>query len=595
MSKRLKLNLEYIDNSYHSASSVNNYILKDPFLDFVNFSCSSKSYDYENKKKNDNSFLRFIMDAGLDFEKYIIEELENIMEKNNEKIVKVTNNREEIKMCEKYKETLKHIEDNVAVIYQGTLHGNENFKAYGAPDLIVRSDIIKLFIDNFEVPEDKYVIIDIKYSTLKFNSAFNGMLNGGRTPAYKSQIMVYNKLLGIVLGKTPDKCYILGKGWKQPSSGLSSDSWSDQLGVINASDSDNYYYDKIHKAFEWLTKLNEHGHEWTYDPPSVPELYPNMCNKSGDHNGLKKKIAEEIGEITLLWNVGVANREHAHEKGIYSITDPDLSADVLGISKKTHKYKVVDSMLKFNQGKLHSDDEVYPNIIKNNLENWQMKPVIEFFIDFETINIPYDDEDDNFGKHTIFMIGLGLNIRIGNLVNWKYINMCVPDIKNNHDDVIFNQAYDIMKYSIDDINELLCEDISITDVNVYHWGSIENTIIKNLYDKYSVKYNWEPLTLVDMYKIFTSEPIIIKDVYSYSLKTVIKGLMKHDLIEFDAWENDMSNGLDAMYESYKIYKENEESEDVEKKLKKVGKYNEVDVKALDKIIEYLRNKKIMTS
>lgn len=250
-------------------------------------------------------------------------------------------------------------------------------------------------------------------------------------------------------------------------------------------------------------------------------------------------------------------------------------------------------MLKFNQGKLKSDDEVYPEIIMNDTENWQTKKIVEFFLDFETINIPYSDESDDFGTHAIFMIGLGVNIRTNGIINWKYINICVPDIENNYDGFIFNQMYDIMQCIIEDINETFNLHLCITDANVYHWGSIEKNIVNSMYDKYSTKYNWEPLTLVDMYKIFVSEPIIIKGVYNYSLKTVIGGLIKHDLIEFDAWEDDMSNGLDAMYESYKIYKIYKEN-DTEKKLMKVGKYNEIDVKALDKILEYMRNKKILT-
>jgi hypothetical protein len=339
MSKRIKLNLEYVDNSYHSASSFNNYILKDPILDFINFKCGSKSIVDHKKCKND-SFLGFIMDEGIKFECKIVDELKEIMKRNNEKLVKITSNKEEIKTCEKYNETIKCIKDNIAIIYQGTLHGNENFKAYGAPDLIVRSDVIKLFINNYEVPEknaDKYVIIDIKYSTIKFNAKLDGLLNGERFPAYKSQIMIYNKLLGIILGKTPDKCYVLGKGWKQPSSGTISNLWNDRLGIINANTSDNYYYEKIYKAYDWLTKLNDHGHEWTYDPPSVPELYPNMCNKTDNFKGLKKKIAEEIGEITLLWNIGTVDRERAHGKGVYSINDHNLSADILGISRNYFK------------------------------------------------------------------------------------------------------------------------------------------------------------------------------------------------------------------------------------------------------------------
>jgi hypothetical protein len=189
------------------------------------------------------------------------------------------------------------------------------------------------------------------------------------------------------------------------------------------------------------------------------------------------------------------------------------------------------------------------------------------------------------------MIGIGTNIRKDGIVNWKYTNICVPDIRHNYDGCIFNKAYEIMKYYIDDINKTYGLHLCITDANIYHWGSIEKNIITNMYDKYYEEYRWEQLTLVDMYKIFISEPIIIKGAYNYSLKTLIKALIKHGLVDFNLWEDDMSNGLDAMYESYKIYKEDY---DVEKKLIKIGKYNEIDVKALDKIIEYMRNKKIST-
>lgn len=582
MSKRLKTCSDEIDNSYHSASSICNYILNDPVLDFIRL----KNEDLE---END-TFLKFIMDAGINFEKKVVDEIEKIMLINNEKFVKIANDREDIRNYDKYLKTKQCIEEGVAVIYQGVLHGNDEYKAYGAPDLIIRTDVIKLFINNTYDIKSKYVIVDIKYSTLKFNATFNSLLNSGRVPAYKSQVMVYNRLLGIILGYTPEECYILGKGWKQPSSGRCNDQWNDCLGNINVMNEDEFYNNKIEKAFIWLTKLKTHGHTWTLNPPSVPELYPNMCNKNDQNQKEKKKIAKKIGEITQLWNVGITNRIFAHEQGIYSIYDPLISADVLGISKKTAKYKVIDTMLKFNQGKLTSNDSVYPENIKNNIENWQSKKMIEFFIDFETINIPYED-DNNYGKHNIFMIGLGVNIRIGDVVNWKYFNMFVPDINENYDDLIFNKMYTTMQNLIDEINSSFKLNMNITDANVYHWGSIENSIIKNIYDIYSYKYRWEPLTLVDLYKIFISEPIIIKDVYNYSLKTVIKGMISNGLIEFESWNEDLSNGLDAMLASYKIYKESR-CDEIPLKLVNVIKYNEIDVSALVKIIEFLRNKKI---
>jgi hypothetical protein len=37
--------------------------------------------------------------------------------------------------------------------------------------------------------------------------------------------------------------------------------------------------------------------------PSVPELYPNMCNKLDDHT-IKRKLANELSELTEIWMVG---------------------------------------------------------------------------------------------------------------------------------------------------------------------------------------------------------------------------------------------------------------------------------------------------
>jgi hypothetical protein len=583
MTKRQKLIKEMIDLTYNSASSIRNYIMNDPVLDYIKVVINPPEI------KKEETFLKFIMKRGEDFEKDIVGKIEKIVIDSGEKFVKVTNNKEDIMSVCKFEETVEHIKNKVAVIYQGTLHGNDNFKSYGSPDLIVRKDIVKLFIDNPIMPEREdtdYIIIDIKYSTLKFNSAKTGLLNDSKMAVYKSQVIIYNTLLGLVLGHSPEYCYLLGKGWKNNSS--SSKDWKDKLGPIDVFGKDSSYQEKITNALVWLEKLKKNGKYWNTNPPSVPELYPNMCNKSGKDEYLvvKNEIAKEIEEITQIWNIGPSNREIAHMNGIYKLSDPNLTAEKLGLKQNSVKYNVIDKMLKLNQGKMGSSI-VIPNIIKNNTDDWQNPSIIEFFLDFETINI---SNGNDHSSHDIFMAGLGVNIRTNGIVKWKYFNFRVPDLLGNYDEIIFNELYE----KIEEIVNIVCIDmdirIELQDVNIYHWGSIENTIISKIYDKYQDKYHWLTLNLVDLNRIFVSEPIIVKDVYNFGLKSVGNGFINNGLIESEGWSEKISNGLDAMITSFNAYK-TEDNEHILEKMKDIIKYNEMDVRIMEKIIDYLRKNK----
>ena len=52
----------------------------------------------------------------------------------------------------------------------------------------------------------------------------------------------------------------------------------------------------------------KNGAKWNLSPPSKSELFPNMGADSGRFNSTKKKIAENTGELTMLWRCNVNNR-----------------------------------------------------------------------------------------------------------------------------------------------------------------------------------------------------------------------------------------------------------------------------------------------
>ena len=134
--------------------------------------------------------------------------------------------------------------------------------------------------------------------------------------------------------------------------------------------------------------MNKDGYTWKTSPiPSVPELYPNMCNNkvTGPIYKLKKEIAKEIEDITQLWYCGVKHREKAHNKGIYKLTDERLNTDILGLPKNSERTNTISKMIKFKQGLIGKNKSVIPKIIEDNSNDWQRPNVVEFFLDFELL------------------------------------------------------------------------------------------------------------------------------------------------------------------------------------------------------------------
>jgi hypothetical protein len=603
-----------IDN-YHAASSVHNFMLNDPILDWIKYKKESTSSttttsttpttstttyteDVDEIEQTDR-FFNFITGQGKKFENNVIELIKTKLESNNISFLKIANSKEDIKNQNKYTETIKAIDDQIGVIYQGVLHGNNDFRAYGSPDLLIRSDIVDILFDQKidNVPKGKnnkfnYVVIDIKFCTLKLRADGKYLLNEARMPANKGQIMIYNELLGIAQNYKPNFCYVLGRGWKYTKKNecFECSRFDERLGCIDVEDKDSIYTKRIQEALEWLDKVKENGSNWEYNPPSVPELYPNMSSQY-DNNKQKNEIAIEIDEITQMWNCGVKQRELAHSKGIYKLSDHRLTTEIMGFPQETNRTKVIDKMLKFNQGLIGQNNAVIPKYIDNNPFDWQADVRVEFFLDFEIFSNIFDDFSvlpnvggpsiDGEEMSMVFMTGLGVSIKTSDgKTKWDYYNFRVPELTNEYEYEMFNMFYKKVE------EECFKHNIKIENAKIYHWGHIEQSTITKLYSKYENKHNWENLCLIDFCKIFQDEAILIKGVYGFGLKAVGKGLIEHGLISIPSWENNVSNGLDAMVQAYTVYSKPEQNHD--KIIQNIIKYNHTDVRMMEKIINYLR-------
>ena len=348
--KSYNINNDMIPNYFVSASSIRNFMLNDPIIDYLK-EYNPKHVNIRNKKQNkkqnkklikkQDNFTDFILNAGIEFE----EELINILKKDHE-IIKVADYTES-RNISKFKETINLMKKGVPIIYQGVLHNSDN-NTFGLPDLIVRSDYINKLL-KYQVISDEeskikspllktnfhYKIIDIKHSTIQLRSDGLHILNNDNTPAYKGQVYIYTQALNKVLGININKAFIWGKKYSYESCNIKYNitNYLNKLAIIDYDNIDSEYIEKTNDGIQWIKSLRSEGSTWTLSSlPSRSELYPNMKNdKDSEYHSIKRKISEDIGEITQVWNCGYKKRILAHSKGVYSWRDPKFNSKLINI------------------------------------------------------------------------------------------------------------------------------------------------------------------------------------------------------------------------------------------------------------------------
>ena len=596
-----------------SGSSVRNYFLKDPLLDWLSYYNIKNINDIPNKKNIRNNVSSNIVSSNIvcnnnivssnivsnnnvstklnitkknlinyTHTQYIMEQ-GNIYENNiysflkdNYDTIKIANdyyNRDEFL----FNETIKYMKLGTPIIYQGVLH-NYNNNTYGSPDLMIRSDYIN-DIFGYTVIDDEeiklispklnlsyfYIIIDIKFSTIYFSSDELHILNSNNTPAYKSQILIYNLALQNISGLLFNKSFILGKDFKF---GIS------KLGLIDYENSklDSIYKNTLNNALEWVRLVRNEGHNWKLLPiPTIKELYPNMNNKKDDpYKNIKSELAEKIYEITQIWNVQINHRNNAHNLNINSWNDPNCNTNTLGIKGK-NAIKI-DNILNINRS---DTDIIKPDVIKYNENNWRLinDNELEFYIDYETITSNIDVTSNNIYNNFIFMIGVGY---IDNSNNWIYKCFISKNING--------ESKMLVDFWIH-INQIL-KLYNKTDPRFIHWCHAEKTT----YNKKLIQYPKLPQkNLIDLNKVFIEESIYLKGALNYTLKSIAKSMFNHNLISSTWNENSKCvNGLDALLIATNFYNKNTDITDEISEIQEIKKYNEIDCKVLYEIINYLR-------
>ena len=598
--KRKKIDFKIDWKDMIAASSVRNYLLNDPLLDYLkeyNIISINKTPRLSNSNSKSNkliqhdTFTKHIMEAGIEFE----EELVKIIKQDHE-IIKVAEYFQ-ARSHDKFEETIQLMKQGVPLIYQGVLHNFDN-KTFGLPDLIVRSDYLNILM-GYQVIDDEesnlksnklglnwhYKIIDIKHSNIPLRADGIHILNSESIPAYKGQLYIYTHALNKIQGININKAFIWGKKyfWESKSVKYERIDFLNKLGIIDYDGIDSEYINQTNNAIKWIHLVRNEGFTWNLLPiPCRAELFPNMKNdKDGPWRKLKNELNDKINEITSVIYCGIKHRQIAHQNSVYKWTDPNCTSKIMGFNPKNKQSIVLDSILNINR---QTNDIIRPSFVNYDRNNWynQRKNQIEFYLDFETLN-------SNFGSiikdgiisynsnQYIFMIGLGY---ISNN-NWIFNTFIMKEKSDKAEVNMFNEFY---KY----VNDLLKQNKKQI-AKLYHWSGAEpHAYISFKNRNRDIPFTDSNFMFYDLYKIFINEPIVVKGALNFSLKTIAKALKTHSIID-TCWDqsNPCSNGLTAMILANKIY-ENYDNIEFNIVMKEITEYNEIDCKVMYEIHEFMR-------
>tara|TARA_Y100000991_G_C21960449_1_gene344188 strand:+ start:27 stop:1679 length:1653 start_codon:yes stop_codon:yes gene_type:complete len=545
-----------LPNYWINAKNIKNYILDDPLLDWLNIYGQENGFEFDRQKKD--LFKEFIRNKSENFKQMILNNIvsQHIIDKK-------------LPLRSRVSLTSKYIIEGKDIIVNGELFDNE-INIYGSCDIIVRSDKInKIFKTQYEYEKKPcslhnnfhYVIINMKCIKIKISKKMN-ILNTKKNMVFKSESIILNRCLGKIQGYTPDKCFIIGDKYEINNTITSDVEYVAEINIEEEKELNK----KIENSIQWLKELYLYGKNWQIYPPSRNELYPNMCNTENDFpwNKIKKEIAIKLNEITLLWNCGKKQRDLFHKEGIYEWTDHNFNTDKLSFNKD--KKKIISKMVDINH--YYNDSlSVYPRKIKKK-QNIKIltQDEVEFIVDFETINM----EDNEKQFNGIFMIGCFVNFK--DKKKNEFNQFIAKDLTDEEEKKIITEWIDYMNFFEEKFN---------LKSKIFHWGKAEQSIYKQV----TSKFEFKKLNFIDLLDVFKTEPIIVKDSFSYGLKDIVKALHKHGIIK-EIWEEEM-NGKEAMIQAWKQY--NSKSKKQNNIMNNIGKYNYYDCKVIDEILVFIRN------
>lgn len=583
-----------------SASSTRSYVLGDPLLDWLARHGESKGFA-RSEPDEQTDFGGFVFRKGVEFERAVVDYLRSLDVGEVRAVSGQDSERGAARDLGLALATWEAMADGVAIIDQGVLRDPEH-RTYGLPDLLVRSDVLSQLFGGALPPGAAsaaapdldigahYVVVDIKYTTLRL--AASGRLgSSGSSLAYLTQLHIYNRALGRLQGYLAPRMFLLGRGWTQTVRGTTTrvDDCMDRLGGIDHDEvvSGQRLSGWADEAAGWLRRMRRHGQNWDVLPvPSLAELRPAAKGDSGEWSDAVKRITAEGGDLTALYGVGVQRRDKANARGLTDWRDTRVTPRSLGVTGTLAAARL-GALLDVNRT---PGPAVRPARVGAARAQWIDTPSVEFYVDFETVN----DLNDDFsaipargGQPLVFMIGCG-HLENG---RWQFSCFVADQLTEPAEATAIEQWLDHMA----EVRERLDPR---SRPRVIHWSHHEVSSLETAYNAAVRRHGtrgtrWPTPRWFDFLKhVIKQEPIAVRGAHGFGLKTITNALHAQGLVQ-TRWRTGPADGLGAMVGAWWCQDEIHAGRasrltDLDL-MQEIRDYNEVDCKAMMKIVRHLRD------
>ena len=605
-----------------SAGRTRNWMLNDPLLDWLQLYGKSRGYipDTElNGYERNLDFLAFLVERSRAFETGIFQ----LFQERSE-VIPIARDYRDIWRLDKAEETFAAMQQGVPILSQAVLWDAHNL-TYGAPDFLVRSDVLhNLFPASLSEQDAKhsapdlgdpgwhYRVVDTKFTTVRLDAS-GALANTGSAPAYKAQLYVYNQMLGRLQGFEPPESYLLGRGWQQRRDrGTNA---LERLGPIPQKGTVTNKFpiaNAVKAALGWMRRVRTEGQDWRVLPtPSVPELYPNMSNAdagemmldispaerepgvgedddTGQWVSVKQWLATELKELTQLWQVGADKRNEAHKSGCFRWDDPRITPEAVGVTGNK-QVQVLAQVLTVNQP-AYAGPPVLPVSIEKTSGEWQETPGVEFYVDFEFCSDLNDDCStlpEKGGQPLIFLIGCG-HVENG---AWQFTSWCTHTL-SEEEELRIIRAWVAHMFVVRDRL-----DPQNSQPRIFHWSAAELNVLENAHSSARARHreraDWPELGWYDfLQKVMRAEPVVVRGALGFGLKAVANAMYSHGLIATN-WDDSPVDGLGAMVGAWRCDAEARKTGVAltdSALMREIAHYNEVDCKVMMEIVRYLRER-----
>tara|TARA_B100000575_G_C23140812_1_gene663807 strand:+ start:3723 stop:5357 length:1635 start_codon:yes stop_codon:yes gene_type:complete len=534
---------------YNYFTILKNYILKDPLCDWFEIQTNKQFL------KDDNSYYKdYILKESSNYKRDV---LHNIRELSKLNIPLETD-------VEKTKEL---IHADFPLILQGSLLNKDNL--YVKCDIIIKYSLFrKIFPAIANLPfhllfrKNDYLLINLTYSSLHFKMDLKDVNNDGLILYKKCSLYAFQEIFFELSGEKCH-CFLMGKDYYYKKTLLPKKEFICKV-LLDDNIKDTYL-----KAIQWIHNLKENHTRMSILPePTHLELYPNMNFKESDWESEKIKLADQIKEITLVWNISFDERCSLVSKGIKCWDDPKLLREL----KETKKKGIQERMIHMNQQK---EILIYPRKNISQKFNTILDPT-ECDIYFDVESFLSFDEKQNLFTDSIPLKEPVLGI-LGFIYQDNFYDYTIQKFTKEEEQNIVQQFADHLWKIYD------------KTLNIYHWGHAEYNYFRYIHETYP-DISFPEYQLINVLDYFRMEPIIVQGVFKFGLKSIGKALYKNKLIQTTWDEND--NGLDSMIQFKDICKKHNKKIPLKRylEIKDIVNYNRIDCQVLYEIVGLLRNK-----